>query len=291
MKFIRSLPQARKWPERLPSVFHANLLETDLQADTHIMTLTNLEKHRLEQFGFKVTRNLKWVEKYRQNRMIFLESKQAQSLSDSTTQSQLLAQQTIPNYDCYPTVEETYQQASALAAANPTLASWIDIGDSWQKQNNIGGYDLMVMKITNSAVSVDKPKLFIHSAMHAREYTTAALTLEFAKLLLNQYDSDADIRWIVDWHEVHILFHMNPDGRKKAEQGLLWRKNTNQNYCGPNSNNRGADLNRNFTHFWNVTGGSGSSGNQCSSTYRGPNPQSEPETQAVQTYIRGLFCR
>ena len=269
--------------------FHANLLESDLKSATHIMSLDAYEKRRLEQFGFDVTSYPQWLEKYRQNRLAYLQSVQSRSRDDSATQKQSVAQQGINNFECYPTVEETYQQASDLAAANPALASWIDIGNSWEKENGIGGYDLMVLKITNSAISADKPALFVHSAMHAREYTTAALTLEFAKQLLGQYQSNADIRWIVDWHEVHILFHMNPDGRKKAEQGLFWRKNTNQDYCSPTSNIRGADLNRNFTHFWDITNGQGSSGSQCSTTYRGPAPGSEPETQVVETYIRELF--
>ena len=269
--------------------FHANLLESDTTSATHIMSLNAEEKQKLERFGFKIISHPQWAEKYRQQRMLFLQSKQSEAEIESETNLQAAAQQGIDNYPCYPTVEETFQQASALAAANPTLASWIDIGDSWEKTAGNGGYDLMVLKISNSAISADKPILFIHSAMHAREYTTAALTLEFANQLLNQYGTNADLSWIVDWHEVHILFHMNPDGRKKAEQGLSWRKNTNQNYCGTTSNNRGADLNRNFTHFWNITNGEGSSSNQCNATYRGPVPNSEPETQAVQNYIRSLF--
>ena len=113
--------------------------------------------------------------------------------------------------------------------------------------------------------------------------------LAFARQLLSGYGKDADATWILDHHEVHLLLQTNPDGRKKAETGLSWRKNTNQNYCGANSNNRGADLNRNFSQSWNVTGGSGSSGNGCAETYRGPTAGSEPETQAVESYIRSLW--
>ncbi|MCA9959614.1 MAG: hypothetical protein KC443_11300, partial [Anaerolineales bacterium] len=66
-----------------------------------------------------------------------------------------------------------------------------------------------------------------------------------------------------------------------------WRKNTNQNYCGPTSSSRGADLNRNFEFEWGCCGGS--SGSQCAETYRGPSPASEPEVQAVQDYVRATF--
>jgi hypothetical protein len=86
------------------------------------------------------------------------------------------------------------------------------------------------------------------------------------------------------------MLQANPDGRKKAETGLSWRKNTNQNYCGSTSNKRGADLNRNYTATWNMTNGQGSSGTPCNDTYRGPRPGSEPETQAVESYVRSLWA-
>jgi len=79
----------------------------------------------------------------------------------------------------------------------------------------------------------------------------------------------------------------NPDGRKHAETGQYWRKNTNENYCSPTSNNRGADLNRNFEFQWGCCGGS--SGSECDTTYRGPSSASEPETQAIQDYVRSQF--
>jgi carboxypeptidase T len=114
--------------------------------------------------------------------------------------------------------------------------------------------------------------------------------LAFAKQLLEGYGQDADATWILDHHEIHLMFYVNPDGRKKAEAGLSWRKNTNQNYCGANSNNRGADLNRNYSYSWNRTNGQGSSGNPCDETFRGPSAASEPETQASQNYARSIWA-
>jgi len=194
----------------------------------------------------------------------------------------------IPNYSCYPTVEEVFQAGDALIAARPDLAGWVDIGDSWQKTQGQGGYDLRVLRLTNRAIAGGKPKLFINAGIHAREYATTPLVLAFAQRLVNGHGVDADMSWILDHHEVHLLLATNPDGRKKAETGLLWRKNTNTAYCGANSNSRGADLNRNFGFGWFSTAG-GSSGNACADTYRGPSAASEPETQAVQSYISRLW--
>ncbi len=204
----------------------------------------------------------------------------------------------IPGYPCYRTVEETFTAAQAIATDHPELAQWIDVGDSWDKTEPGGlpGYNMWVLKLSNSAnpgtptgdePPHGKPRLFITSAIHARELTTAELMLRFAEQLVAGYGTNADSTWLLDEHEIHLLLQTNPDGRKHAETGLWWRKNTNQNYCGPTSNDRGADLNRNFEFQWACCGGS--SGYECDEVYRGPNPATEPETQTVQNYARSIF--
>ena len=195
----------------------------------------------------------------------------------------------IPGYTCYRTVDETYATATDIVADYPQLAEWIDIGDSWEKATADGlpGYDMRVLKLTNHAIGGDKPKFFVMSAIHAREYTTAELNTRFAEYLVENYNVDPDVTWLLDYTEIHLLLQSNPDGRKQAETGLMWRKNTNQNYCGATSSNRGADLNRNFDFQWGCCGGSSDS--QCDETYRGPFAASEPEVQAVQNYVRSIF--
>jgi len=182
-------------------------------------------------------------------------------------QAQESSPQGILGYECYRTVEETFATAESIVASYPTLATWTDVGDSWEKTQGFGGYDMMVLRLTNSTIAGPKPKIFMTGAIHGNEYTTAELITRLAEYLVDNYGSDADTTWLLDYHEVHLMLHTNPDGRKKAESGLVWRKNTNQNYCGATSNNRGADLNRNFPFKWNCCGGS--SGNQCSWNYRG----------------------
>lgn len=199
----------------------------------------------------------------------------------------LIQTEAIPGYPCYRTVEETFAAAETLVANYPNLATWSDTGDSWEKSNSLGGYDMMVLKLTNSTIGGDKPIAFFTGALHAREYTTAELLMRLAEYLTENYGTDADATWMLDYHEVHIILHANPDGRKQAETGLSWRKNTNQNYCSPTSNYRGADLNRNFTFKWNCCGGSSS--NPCATTYHGPYAASEPETQTIENYMTSLF--
>ncbi|MGD2159356.1 MAG: M14 family metallopeptidase, partial [Anaerolineales bacterium] len=194
----------------------------------------------------------------------------------------------IPGYPCYRTVEETFATAEGIVADYPELATWIDIGDSWEKVEPGGepGYDMMVLRLTNSAVAGPKPKLFAMTSIHAREYTPAELNTRFAEYLVGNYGVDPDVTWLLDYHEIHLLLLSNPDGRKWAEQGYLWRKNTNNNYCA-DTTSRGVDLNRNFEFQWGCCGGS--SGSECNETFRAESPASEPETQAVQNYLRSVF--
>lgn len=162
------------------------------------------------------------------------------------------------------------------------------VGESWKKeQAPSAGYDLKVLKLTNSATSATKPTLFITTAVHAREYATAELGTRFAEYLADAYETDADVRWLLDHQEVHIMLQANPDGRKRAEEGLLWRKNHNTNHCPDYSPGVGVDLNRNFDFKFGYSGGSSSEA--CSGTYRGPSAASEPETRAITTYMDALF--
>lgn len=197
----------------------------------------------------------------------------------------------IPGFACYRTVEETYTDLDALAVAYPDLASWTDIGDSWAKEQGSGGYDIFALRLTNDAIPGPKPKFILMAAIHAREYTTAELATRFAERLLAGYGVDPDITWLLDYHELHLIPQANPDGRKRAEAGALWRKNVNSDvaaFCP--SSAYGVDLNRNSSFRWNQCDGfSCSSSFACDLTYRGPSPASEPETRVIQDYVSSIL--
>lgn len=262
----------------------------------------------------------------------------------------------IPGFVCYRTVEETYADMVALAAEHPTLASWIDIGDSWDKvQYEVvlsegitdvadlpQGYDLHALVLTNetftptfttvmtnvitstvtvtptvtptdpltetvvvteyvpisTTTTVPKADFFLLASIHARELTPAETATRFAEELVAGYGTDADITWLLDYNRIHIVSQGNPDGRKFAEQLESWRKNTNttDSCIEPGSSEPyfpyyGVDLNRNSSFRWNECEGFGcSSNNSCRLTFRGDGPASEPETQALQAYMREIFA-
>ncbi len=199
----------------------------------------------------------------------------------------------IPGYSCYRTVEETYDSMAQLAATNPNLLTWTDTGDSWEKviPGGAAGYDLYTMVLTNKATPGPKPKFYLMAAIHAREYATAELGARFVEKLVADYGIDADTTWLIDHYELHAVFQVNPDGRKRAESGLSWRKNTdNDDGCSYEFVSQGyyygTDLNRNSSFKWDT---GGSDDNSCGQTYHGPSPASESETQHVENYMAAIF--
>lgn len=195
----------------------------------------------------------------------------------------------IPGYPCYRTVEETYATLVQIAATYANLATLVDLGDSWEKVTPGGasGYDLLGLVLSNKSRPGLKPRLFVVAEYHAREYTTAETALRFAEELVAGYGNNADITWLLDYYEIHILPLANPDGRKWAEQGQLWRKNTDNNDGCTTFPSYGTDLNRNLSFKW---GYPGSSASACNETFRGPAPMSEPENVAIANYILTLFA-
>lgn len=265
---------------------HNELIEADYAKGFLVLELEPEQVASLQGFGFRIEPAPEYLALRRQQ---LLQLQQASEARGGAAGPGEVSVYSIPGYSCYETVEETFAAAQGFVTAHPTLAQWLDVGDSWQKTRGSGGYDMGVLKLTNAAVPGPKPILYVTSAIHAREYTTAPLALEFARWLVNGYGTNADATWMLDHQEVHLLLQSNPDGRKKAEAGLTWRKNTDSNYCRILKNSQGADLNRNFSFSWNTTHGAGSSGNPCNDTYRGPSAASEPETQAIQNYARTLW--
>jgi len=259
--------------------FHGELLEQENGA--MILELSSKQRSDLESLGFELVIAEGWKDKWQKKQQQMIQQAENEKLSSTHGTG-------INGYSCYATVEETFAAAQAFESAYPNLAEWIDIGDSWEKTAGLTGYDIMVLKLTNRQIVKQKPILFIQSSMHAREYTPAALTLDFATDLLARYQFDADVQWILDHHEIHLAIQVNPDARKQAENKLSWRKNTNTAYCGSTSTNRGADLNRNFSFTW-AQANNGSSTDQCNSTFRGDGPASEPETQAIENYIKSIY--
>ena len=209
-------------------------------------------------------------------------------------------------YGGYKTVEEIYAFLDQKAAQFPDLVEKVDIGDSWCKSHPgscvlpspWNGYDLFVLHITNRNIPGPKPVFWADGDIHAREIATPEVVMRMIDYLLNNYDTNADVHWLLDYHDIWLMPEVNPDGHHIVEAGgggnspYMYRKNGNNFGGGACSwpptafDHFGVDNNRNFPFKWGCCGGS--SGFVCDQTYRGTSAGSEPEDMAIVNKIRTL---
>ncbi|HMC96153.1 MAG TPA: M14 family zinc carboxypeptidase, partial [Flavobacteriales bacterium] len=102
--------------------------------------------------------------------------------------------------------------------------------------------------------------------------------------LLENYDTDPYIQYLLDNTELYIVPCINPDGYVYNEMtdpagGGMWRKNRRDNGDG----SFGVDLNRNYGYQWGFDD-LGSSPDPASEVYRGESPFSEPENQVLRDF-------
>jgi hypothetical protein len=207
-------------------------------------------------------------------------------------------------YGGYFTVEEMEAFLDQKVATYPNLAEKVDAGDSWCKTHPgqcvqpqpYNGYDIWAMRITNRTIPGPKPVFWFGAGIHSREIATSEVAMRYISWLLDNYNTNADARWLVDHHDIWVMPMTNPDGHHIVEAGgnspYTHRKNADRDdgctqWPPTNSSQFGVDLNRNFPFLWNCCGGS--SGSPCSLTYRGPAASSEEETQAVTAQVRALI--
>lgn len=142
------------------------------------------------------------------------------------------------------------------------------------------------LRISDNATSdeTDEPQVLYTALHHAREPNSLSQLIFFMYYLLENYNSDPDIKYLVDNTQLCFIPCVNPDGYIYNQVtfpsgGGMWRKNRRNNGDG----SMGVDLNRNYGQSWGYND-SGSSPNPESDAYRGTEPFSEPETQAVRYF-------
>ncbi|CAJ1415126.1 unnamed protein product, partial [Effrenium voratum] len=175
-----------------------------------------------------------------------------------------------------------------LAAAHPRFARLTEIGRSWQ------GRPLHALEITDYSDGTDpadKPCIFLEGGIHAREWIATSSVLYIGNSLLQDAaDSASEVQRLLRHFLFTLVVPVNPDGYVYTwEVNRMWRKsrsNRTDHLC--NGKVAGVDLNRN----WGVTFGQSADyyykrqlQDPCSEVYIGPGPFSEPETEAVSSYM------
>ncbi len=180
----------------------------------------------------------------------------------------------------------TYQEyldiMDSMAAKFPNLISHrqtIDTSHTWE------GRSLYWLKISNNPnINQAKPQVLYTAIHHAREPESLVELVYYMWYLLENYNTNTEVKYLVDNLEMYFVPCVNPDGyifnyTTNPNGGGLWRKNRRNNGDGT----YGVDLNRNYDFLWGFDN-VGSSPQTNSDTYRGPSPASEPEIKMIQNF-------
>jgi carboxypeptidase T len=170
-----------------------------------------------------------------------------------------------------------------IAAANPSIARFVDLTATFGAPATVQGRRLFALKISDNAGSdEDEPAVLIVSAHHAREINTPVVALDAAERLVNGYGVDSRITAAVNSNEIWIAPVWNPDGYNHVfVADNLWRKNRRVF-----ANGTGVDQNRNYPQGW-ASACAGST-TVSSETYKGPSAGSEAETRAMMTWSQAV---
>ncbi len=180
----------------------------------------------------------------------------------------------------YLTYEEALEELDQMQALFPDLISFKQVIND---QLTHEGRPIHWVRISdNPNDDEDEPEVLYDALTHAREPMGLMQMTFYMWYLLENYETDDEIRFIVDNTELYFVPIVNPDGYVYNETiepngGGLWRKNRRLNPDGT----YGVDLNRNFGFGWGYDD-QGSSPIFESGVYRGPEANSEPETQMLQ---------
>ncbi len=178
----------------------------------------------------------------------------------------------------YPTLTEIDTIIDGLKERHPEIVT-----RGVLTPKTIENRDIFYVKISNSPDADNKkPEALITGAQHSCEVIGPACVRLDMYNLCNNYDTDPEIKWLVDNRQIYFLPVMNPDGYEYIESSgsKNWRKNRRVNYDG----SYGVDPNRNYPYKWGYDDVNSSS-NPTATNYRGESPASEPETKAMMTFI------
>ena len=171
-------------------------------------------------------------------------------------------------HDQYPNL------ISIKKPCSPTIETWEGRKLEWVKISD------------NPEVDENEPEVLYTALHHAREPLGMSQMLMFMWHILENYDTDPEMKSLLDNVELYFVPCVNPDGyvfneMTNPDGGGFWRKNRRNNGGGA----FGVDLNRNYGYQWGFDD-IGSLPDSTSDIYRGPAGFSEPETQTVRDFCK-----
>lgn len=148
----------------------------------------------------------------------------------------------------------TYEQMVPYWNRYPTYNTYLAMMDSFQTRfphlckidtilaQTPGGHSILVAHLCQDLMERgDRPAFFYTSTMHGDEPVGYYFLLRLIHYLLNNYDTDAEVKNILDKVDLWICPIENPDGTYHSGNDIL-----NESPISTRTNHNGADLNRSY---------------------------------------------
>jgi hypothetical protein len=247
-----------------------------------IVFLSDREFIKLKETDFKYEILIdNWFEHYKSRPV--LSKTQEQAFIDESVRTNNVSGFGFGSMGGFYTLDEVIAKLDEMRMLYPNLISAKDsIGSS------VEGRTIYAVKISdNPDESENEPGVLYTALHHAREPMSMMQMIYFMYYLLENYNADPSVQYLVNNRELFFIPVVNPDGYEYNRQtnpngGGFWRKNRKHN----GGTFYGVDLNRNYGpySYWNAPNG-GSSSNSYDEIYRGIEPFSEPETQTIRDFL------
>lgn len=149
------------------------------------------------------------------------------------TWEELQAKDLDDTWDFYPTYDAYVSMMNAFQADFPELCQIHNIGSTVMDRS------LLFAKISaNVNQRENEPRFMYTSTIHGDETTGFIMMLRLIHYLLNNYDTNEDVAYLLDNMEIWICPNENPDGTYRYDNSSL--------NGATRSNINGVDLNRNY---------------------------------------------
>ncbi len=206
---------------------------------------------------------------------------------DESHKSYILGYRWDAQYGYYPKYGQFDSLLAYYEATYPTIAKTeiLPVKSHY-------GRDIFCMKISNNPDSDNKkPEVCVHGIIHANEPIGGGIVRDGIEYLCENYDSDPEIKWLVDNRQIYFLPVQNVDRYiwNENQRTSNSRQRRTMDYKNGGSGNSesagGVDPNRNFPYKW-AYDNSGSSSNSTAMNYRGTSASDQKCVQAVIEFFK-----
>ncbi|MFX0182439.1 MAG: M14 family zinc carboxypeptidase [Candidatus Hodarchaeota archaeon] len=117
------------------------------------------------------------------------------------------------DYYFHNTYEELTTDLIELNETFPMLVELFSLNKEFNHPLTLNGHDIWCLRITNELTGFNKPEVLYIGCHHGNEIVTVETAFWYGHWLLDKYDENEQVSYLVDNREIYIVPCLNPDGR------------------------------------------------------------------------------